>query len=127
MLLDEFGTFHKVYLAICFDEVVAHCVDVVDDYQLDIFLLHTLREVEEDFVIVFNVFAELHDDVIADSHFGDGWLMLNEEVFLHFVKALFIEMLAGNDKEGLAPQTTLLLGKNGVEEELNGELGLTRA
>lgn len=124
MLLNEFGPLHEINLPICLDKVVAHSMDVVDNHELDVLLLHPLCEIEKDLIVVLDVFAELHDDVVPHSHFRHGRLMLNEEVFLHFVEALLIQVLASDDEEGLAPEAPLLLGENRVQEELNSELGL---
>ena len=102
MLLYEFGAFYKVNLAICLDEIIAHRVYVVYDHKLDILLLNSLGQVEEDLVVVLNVLAELHDDVVADSCFSDNWLVLNQKVLFHLVEALLVQMLPRDHKERLA-------------------------
>ena len=96
MLLDELGPLYEVDLPVCLDEVVAHRVNVVDDHKLDVFLLDPLGQVEKDFVVVLDVLAEVHDDVLPDRLLGHCRLMLNQEVLLHFVETLLIQVLAGD-------------------------------
>ena len=109
MLLDELRSLNEVNLAICFDEVVAHAVNVIDDDQLDVFLLDPLGKVKEDLIVIFNVLAKLHDDVVSDSGLSDHWLVLNQEILFHLIESLLIEVLASYHKEGLASKASLLL------------------
>ena len=77
MFLDEFRTFQKVSLPICLDKVITNAVYVVNNHKLDIFLLYSLSEIKEDFIVVLNIFTEVHDDILTDSSFSDCWLMFN--------------------------------------------------
>ncbi len=67
MLLNEFRSFNKINLSICFNKVVTNRMNIIYDDKLNIFLLHSLLQVEENLVIVFDVFAEVHDDVLSYS------------------------------------------------------------
>ena len=96
MLLDELRPLDEVNLPVCLDEVVAHRVNVVDDDKLDIFLLDPLGQVEKYLVVVLDVLAEVHDDVLPDSLLGHCRLVLYQEVFLHLIETLLIQVLAGD-------------------------------
>lgn len=96
MLLDELRSLDEVDLPVCLDEVVAHGMNVVDYHKLDVFMLDSLGEVEEDLVVVLDVLAEVHDDVLPDSLLGHCRLVLYQEVFLHLIETLLIQVLAGD-------------------------------
>ena len=108
MLLDELRPFDEVDLPICLDEIVTDGMNVIYDHKLDVFLLNSLGEVKEDLVIVLNVLAEVHDDVLPDCLLGHCRLVLNQKVLLHLVETLLIQVLACDHKEGLAFQPSLL-------------------
>ena len=73
-------------------------MNVVDDNKLDVFLLDSLGEVQEDLVVVLNVLAEVHDDILSHSLLGHCRLVLDQEVLLHLVEALLIKVLTGYHK-----------------------------
>ena len=85
---------------------------IVNNNKLNVFLLDSLLKVEKDLVIVFNVFAKVHDNILSDGLLSHCRLVLNQKVLFHFIETLFIQVLASNYKEGLALKSTLLNGKN---------------
>ena len=102
MFLIELRSLHKVNLSISLDEVIADTMNVVYDHKLDVFLLHSLGEIEEDLVIVLYVLAELHNDVVTDGNLSDNWLVLDQEVLLHLIEPLFVEMLTCDHEQCFA-------------------------
>jgi hypothetical protein len=103
MLLDEFGTLHEIRLPISLHEVLAHTLNIVDDDQLDIFLLNSLGEIQEYFIVILYVLAEMHYNVLSDSGLSDCGLMFDQEVVLHLIETLLVQVLARDHKQRLAP------------------------
>lgn len=109
MFLDEFRTFQKVCLAISLYKVITDTVYVVNNHKLDIFLLHSLGQVKENFVVVLNILTEVHDDILTDSSFGNSWLMFDQEVIFHLIESFLVKMLTSNNKQCLSAKASLLL------------------
>ena len=103
MLLNELGPLHEIRLSVSLHEVLAHTLNIVDDDQLDIFLLNSLGEVQEYFIVILNVLAEMHYNVLSYCRLSDCGLMFDQEVVLHLIETLLVQVLARDHKQRLAP------------------------
>ena len=66
MLQHELGALEVVDLTIWLDEVRAHFVDVIDDYEFVLLFIRTRRKIDEEPVILLNIVAVLDVDLLAN-------------------------------------------------------------
>ena len=90
MLLYEFGSLYEIDLAICFNEVVTNGMNIIYYDELYIFLLNSLLKVEEDLVVIFNIFAEMHNDILSYGLLRHCRLVLNQKVLFHLIETFFV-------------------------------------
>ncbi len=109
MFLDKFRPLDEISLPIGLDEILAHTLYIIDDDQLDVLLLHSLREVKEYFIVVLDVFAEVHYYILTHSGLSNGGLVLNQKIIFHLIEPLFVQVFPRYHKKCFSPEAPLLL------------------
>ena len=127
MLEEEVGSLDVVYLPISPNEVVSDSLDVVDHQQLQPVRLDSLRQVHENLVVVFQSLAVGEDDLPMNVLFRDLTSVAVHESLFDLIESLLVEWLAGHEEETFATQTTVFGRQEGLQQELDSHLGLSRA